>query len=304
MGEAKRNRERRASEPCICGSSKAAGTCCFDGRSYTKQPAEISLSNPTGDLSVDGCYLGHTGGCGGPISKEHLISESVLNVLNQGELLTLTGAAWQLPGESRKIGLSALTAKCLCKHHNNTCLSPLDAAAGQFFAAIKSASSNESAPPLSMLVSGHDIERWMLKTLFALAHGKILAREGRLLPKRFYGSIDEVQLLTSPTAWPVNSGLYSTQFVGQLITQKNQLDIAPITMPGSDELIGLRFSILGLSFDFLADLPQNIESGGTLVLHRPGRLIFRHGSIVNEVLISWIDGREHPTVNFDSVPTE
>ena len=304
MGEAKRNRERRASEPCLCGSTRAAGTCCFDGRSYKKQPAEISLSNPIDDLSVDGCYLGHTRGCGGPISKEHLISESVLNVLNQGELLTLTGAAWQLPGESKKIGLSALAAKCLCTRHNSTCLSPLDAAAGRFFTAIKSASSNELAPPRLMLVSGHDIERWMLKTLFALAHGKILAREGRLLPKEFYGSIDEVRLLTNPTAWPARSGLYSMQLVGELITQKNQLDVAPITMPGIDELIGLRFSILGLSFDFLADWPRNIDSGSKPALHRPGRLTFRHGSIVNEVLVSWIDDLEHPTVNFNSVPTQ
>jgi hypothetical protein len=264
----------------------------------------ISLSNPAGELSVDGCYLAHTRGCGGPISREHLISESVLNVLNQGELLKLTGAAWQPPGESMKIGLSTLAAKCLCKHHNGTSLSPLDTAAGQFFAAIKSAASNESAPPISILVSGHDIERWMLKTLFALAHGKILAREGQLLPKRFYEGIDEVQLLTNISSWPAMSGLHSMQFVGQIIAHQNELNIAPLAVSGRDELIGLRFSILGLEFDFLADSLPNINFGGGNALYRPGRLTFRNGPIVNEVLISWVDGREdHPTVNLESTST-
>jgi hypothetical protein len=300
MGEAKRKRDSRAAEPCKCGSGKAAGECCFDGRTYTKQPALITLSNPNGELSVEGCYLSHTRGCGGPITREHLISESVLKLLNQGELLTLAGAAWQQPSESTKIGLSALTAKCLCEHHNSTSLSPLDAAAKAFFAAVQSAALNNSGPPISILVSGHDIERWMLKTLFALAHGKILARNGQVLPKRFHEGIDEAQLLTNPNAWPERAGLYSTHFVGQLVNARNYLDVASITVQANDALIGLRFTILGLTFDFMADLPPN-SSIGTNVLYRPGRLTFRQGSLVNEVIISWIDGvKDHGTVAFDT----
>jgi hypothetical protein len=259
----------------------------------------ITLSNPKGELSVDGYYLSHTRGCGGPITKEHLIAESVLGVLNQGELLTLTGAAWQKPGESTKIGLSTLTAKCLCERHNTTSLSPLDEAAKDFFAAIQSAALNKSGPT-SILVSGHDIERWMLKTLFASAHGNLLARHGQVLPKRFYEGIDEAQLLTNPNAWPERAGLYSTHFYGQLVNARNYLDVAPIAVTASDELIGLRFTILGLTFDFMADLLPN-TSIGTNVLYRPGRLTFRQGSLINEVLISWNDGvRDHGTVAFDT----
>jgi hypothetical protein len=226
---------------------------------------------------------------------------AALSEKSAGEIASITRALqWQQPGESQKIGLSTLTANCLCKHHNSTCLSPLDMAAGQFFASIKSASSNESTQPISILVSGHDIERWMLKTLFALAHGKILARERQLLPKCFYQGIDESHLLTNPTAWPARAGLYSMRYVGQVITARNQLDMSPIAVSASDALIGLRFSILGLAFDFLADLLPNIEYAGTNALYRPERLTFRNGPIVNEVLISWIDGRDHPTVNFES----
>jgi hypothetical protein len=179
-------------------------------------------------------------------------------------------------------------------------LSGLDATAGQFFSALKLAISNELAPAVSILVSGHDIERWMLKTLFALAHGKLLARDRQLLRKRFYEGIDEVKLLTNPIAWPAGTGLYSMQYVGQVITAKNQLDIAPIAASASDTLIGLRFSIFGVAFDFLADLLPS-TTFGTNALYRPEGLTFRHGPLVNEVLISWIDGGiDHPTVNFDS----
>ena len=303
MGQAKRNRDRRASEPCKCGSGKPAGVCCFDGTSYTKQPARIVLSNRSNDLSIDGCYLRHTRGCGGQLSKEHLISESVLNVLNQGDLFMLSGAAWQAAGASMKIGLSALTAKCLCERHNNTCLSALDTAAGRFFAAIKSTALNDSAPAISILISGHDIERWMLKTMFALSLGKSLARDKQLIPANFYSGIDEAQLLSNPMAWPVGSGLYSMQQVDEIVTRKDQLDLAALTIPGKDELVGLRFSIQGLAFDCLAVPPTNLSSGKPHVLHRPGRLTFRHGSIVNEVLISWVDGRSHQDVGFDFVGT-
>ena len=266
---------------------KARRRMLLDGRWYTKTPATIVLTNHLRQLSIDGCYLRDTLGCGGSLSKEHLISEAVLNVLNQGNLFTLTGAAWQQPGETTRVGLSALTAKCLCERHNNTCLSALDTAAGQFFDAIKSAASNESAPRISILVSGHDIERWMLKTLFAVAHGKILARDRQLLPRKFYSGIDEAQLLTNPAAWPARSGMYSLNQVGDIVTRKNQLDVSPLTMPGSDELIGLRFSIQGLAFEFLADMPSNIRTPMPLAVHRPGRLVFRHQSLVNEVIMSW-----------------
>jgi hypothetical protein len=202
-----------------------------------------------------------------------------------------------------RVGLSTLTAKCLCERHNNTCLSPLDAAAGRFFAAIKSAASNESAPAVSLLVSGHDIERWMLKTIVALAHGKSLARDRQLIPANFYSGIDVSQLLTNPMAWPLGSGMHSLQQVGEIVTRRDQLDLAPLTIPGSGELIGLRFSIQGLGFDLLAAPPGNLHSDKPRVLHRPGRLTFRHGSIVNEVLISWSDEESHKDLSFDFVGT-
>jgi hypothetical protein len=51
-------------------------------------------------------------------------------------------------------------------------------------------------------------------------------------------------------AWSVGSGTYSLQLVGEIVTRKDQLDLAPLTIPGSDELIGLRFGCKR-SIDFL-----------------------------------------------------
>jgi hypothetical protein len=69
-----------------------------------------------------------------------------------------------------------LQAIAFCTAHNSA-LSPLDAAAGFFFRALQVCTMQEEGPNQSFLCSGHDIERWMLKTLAALTESNNLARE-------------------------------------------------------------------------------------------------------------------------------
>jgi len=69
-----------------------------------------------------------------------------------------------LKGEERSIGLSSLTSNCLCQVHNSA-LSQLDTAAARCFQAIKFGDLERTGEGKHYLFSGHDIERWMLKTL-------------------------------------------------------------------------------------------------------------------------------------------
>ncbi len=65
----------------------------------------------------DGCYLRATEACCTKISGEHLISETVLDVLAEKQV-EVSGLPW-LKGETKKLGFAALTSKCLCRTHNS-----------------------------------------------------------------------------------------------------------------------------------------------------------------------------------------
>src|SRR6266404_892642 len=176
MGQARLKRKKLEAAPCLCGSGKPGGSCCFDGHCYVRQPSIVRLTNPENTVSNDGCYLSQTNSCRTKLSREHLVSETVLKVIKKDQL-SVSGLPWLPAGESKQIGLNDLVTKCLCDFHNSA-LSPLDAAGGQFFDAIQTADMNRSLPGIAPLVSGHDIERWLLKTLFGVAHSNSLASGG------------------------------------------------------------------------------------------------------------------------------
>jgi hypothetical protein len=79
MGEAKRKRISNA--PCPCGSTKLAGTCCYDGREWHKPPAQLGLKDLPLKSVIEKCYMKELRSCDGGISGEHLISESVILLL-------------------------------------------------------------------------------------------------------------------------------------------------------------------------------------------------------------------------------
>jgi hypothetical protein len=73
-----------------------------------------------------------SGSCVGPISGEHLISESVIRVLMADGDFSISGVPWLERGVEKILPPEALTTKC-----HNSALSPLDDAAKYFFASLK-----------------------------------------------------------------------------------------------------------------------------------------------------------------------
>jgi hypothetical protein len=76
-----------------------------------------------------------------------------------------------------------LTANCLCAKHNSA-LHPLDDAAKFFFASLRSYLEVD-AGSRHAIVSGHDVERWLLKTAKAAAVAKNLAMGREPLSRAF-----------------------------------------------------------------------------------------------------------------------
>lgn len=122
-------------------------------------------------ISMEKCWAACLGNCGVKASREHLVSQSLFI----GESVRVQGFPWcrETPKE---IGLSRLTAKILCEHHNNS-LSPVDDAGARAFAVLREmrrlANVRERMKPQRWNIIRHRIdgpllERWFLKTLINL----------------------------------------------------------------------------------------------------------------------------------------
>jgi hypothetical protein len=288
MGQSKQKRSRIAQEPCLCGSQKQAALCCFQAGRFHRASANVVLVNPARTATVEGCYLTGLGSCGGKLSREHLVSESVLRFIGKEEL-RVEGAPWQAPGTSKTIGFSALTCRCLCRDHN-AALSPLDTAAAKFFSEISEAYLNKTKSGRRALLSGHDIERWALKTLFALIHSETLMQEGQKLPAaRFHSSIDIAAQLMDPDSWPRGAGLYCRQPQGERFSPQMGITMQALTDTHSGEIMGLDARILGIQFRLIATTPSAEDYGG----YRPSALRLEYSDFANVVELSWSDTHNH-----------
>ncbi|MHC2273674.1 hypothetical protein ACVME8_000285 [Bradyrhizobium diazoefficiens] len=119
MGEAKAKRNRLKASPCRCRSKRVAADCCFGGAYWHKPPAHLGLRMLPPEASHDRCYMRELHNCEGSISGEHLISETVIEVLRGEGDFTVSGLAWQEAGEEKRLAPGNLTANCLCRRHNS-----------------------------------------------------------------------------------------------------------------------------------------------------------------------------------------
>lgn len=307
MGDAKKAMRRRVDGPCACGSGKPGASCCFTGGWWRKPPAILGLRGmkPGGALSK--CYMASLNSCGNRISGEHLISEGVIKVLQGDGSFTVSGLPWLAPGVEKKLSPGNLTANVLCTVHNSA-ISPLDAAAINLFAPLKSAL-EKTGPNDEVVVSGHDIERWFLKTAQAMAASGNLSQNQIRLGGTFASGADIIDLIDDPTAWPLGSGLYCVMPFGETAEKRPQFQLQPL-LNDKWEIIGLGLNVLGIRFvlllDFNARALRNELRGA---VYRPGGIKVINPGCVKHVTLSWLDpgaGRDTLYLNFlrEIDPTE
>jgi hypothetical protein len=187
MGEARLKRLAVEAAPCLCGSLKSASACCLKSGKWHREPAIVVLNKNGQNGTHPKCYLRELNSCSDKITGEHYVSQAALRVLAD-EMIDVSGFPWLKRGESRVMTFASMTSNCLCAAHNNA-LSPLDAVAGEFFQAIKDCGTNDGGPARHYLISGHDIERWFLKTLGGLAASRSLASNKERLSEGFHERI-------------------------------------------------------------------------------------------------------------------
>jgi hypothetical protein len=277
-------------------SNRPAGICCYTGDKWHKKSAELGLRGLPQGTTVKKCYMRELGSCDGAISGEHLISKSIIEFIQDGEEFAVSGVPWLEGGESKILSPRNLTANCLCAKHNSA-LSPLDKAALRFFEELRPCWLNQDAP-LHYLVSGHDIERWLLKSLKALAVSGNLAKGRQRLPGAFQEDVRLIDMLDDPTQWPELTGLYFIMRPGTRTENRNHFQLAPLYGLENDVIAGLTANILGLSFLLMAEAPDMVKSPSLqTAVYRPGSISVTVGATINKIDISWDDKIAHPPIS-------
>ena len=292
MGERKRKIEAVLTGPCPCGSKRASHACCHDGTRWHKPAAALGLKTLPKALSHAKCYMRALESCEGTISGEHIISASVIRVLAGTGDFSVAGFPWLEDGEERIIGPQNLTANVLCRKHNSA-LHPLDDAAGFFFSALKS-SLETATGRQHALVSGHDLERWFLKTAKVAAASGSFARGREQLSGVFAHDDLILDMLDRHETWPEGSGLYCTMNAGDLASNHSRFQFQPLTN-ARDELEGMALNILGINFVLLL-APMDMEKYPFLrgAKYRPARIVISvPGKAAHWVTVSWDDDKRH-----------
>lgn len=204
---------------------------------------------------------------------------------------SISGLPWLEAGEERILAPQNLTANCLCAKHNSA-LSSLDDAAKYFFASLKSYLELD-AGSRHAIVSGHDIERWLLKTAKAAAVSKNLARGRERLSGAFSRDDAILDMLDSPERWRDGAGLYCTMNTGDMTVNHTRFQFQPLTND-QDDIEALVVNILGLRFVLLLQ-PRDVEKYPFLrqARYRPGRIVISYPSSTNWVTMSWDDDKTH-----------
>lgn len=290
MGEAKRKKEAVLNGPCPCGDSKeSARHCCFDGRGWHKPAAILGLKTlPPGGL-VARCYMKELGSCVGKISGEHVISDSVCKVLMDGGEFSISGVPWLEAGEVKII--PPIEANCLCVKHNSS-LSPLDSAAKHFFASLKSFLKQDDGSRHT-IISGHDLERWLLKSAKAAAVSGNLAQGKIKLSGAFSQDASLLNMLDDPHYWPEGAGLYCVMNTGDMTENTLRFQFQPL-INDHGEIEALGVNIMGFRFVLLLESP-NLTKYPFLegARYRPNRIVISYPLSTNWLTMCWDDGKEH-----------
>lgn len=189
-----------------------------------------------------------------------------------------------------------LRANCLCTKHNSA-LHPLDDAAKFFFTSLKSFLETDTGSRHA-IVSGHDIERWLLKTAKAAAVSKSFARGRERLSGAFSRDTAILEMLDSPSNWPDGVGLYCVMNTGDIAVNHRRFQFQPLTNK-HDDIEALGLNILELRFALLLEPPDasNTREG----TYRPARIVISYPSSTNWITMSWDDGKPHDSLTMQFV---
>jgi len=235
--------------------------------------------------------------CSPDISREHYVSHGLLKLLSIEGKVTIDGFPWQNAGAVGRFPPATLTGKILCGRHN-LALSALDAVASRLFERIdrfhrELVDSTTRHQTRFFLFNGHDIERWMLKTLCgAVVSGNAEIRTGE---SNWKPPLEWFEILFGEDPFPPGCGLY---FYSE-ITDKPYIERGFKFTSFSNKMSGVygaRISLNDERFVLGMSAPPEDLSETFIRDHayRPQRLWFVSDSCEKVVIhFDWDDGLPH-----------
>lgn len=245
----------RRKDPCPCGSGRQTRRCHSnrsDGRWLWPTAVPLLAGARTGH-SHPKCYAAASKDCSEKISREHWLSADILRAIASGKTVTVVGMPWQ-QGSTHQLPVSALAANILCQRHNSA-LSPLDVSASTAFRVLWHFQEDQRRSPdlhgaEFALVSGEDLERWLLKLLWGAVAAGVLSHGSKPV-RALRSSASEEELLNylfRDGALPQGWGLYTAGHPNRLFSGEGEIAIRPLVHQGELWGAGVEAGAVGLRF--------------------------------------------------------
>jgi hypothetical protein len=243
--------------PCPCGSGKVVVNCPCKRRHFVPTPVNTRPGRIVSGMRVLKCYAHLTRDCGGSISADHALAESIADDFGRTPITRILA-----DGATRSVPPSAAGRNVLCRRHNSA-LSSLDQVGRRFVRALGNQIRHwaENSPEQDhVLFNGFDVERWMLKVLCTAAYdepaSRVNASEKWQVPRSW------LRVLFEGHALPPGAGLYTPRvardrFNRGILTAKIVGSRAgtprpvPLLVDGKEPVmvLGISMSIYGQDFD-------------------------------------------------------
>ncbi|XAZ22450.1 hypothetical protein LVY75_27115 [Sinorhizobium sp. B11] len=227
------------------------------------------------------------GGCGGTISREHYISESILEEIGD---LDMGGLPWMTEGKRLRLPASALAANVLCKDHNSAYAS-LDDLGLRNFRNLKDATEeiikfSISSKVSHTLMSGSGMEFWALKCLAGMYYGRIAAADRHRLRDVREMNIDLLREIMMTRRFPSHCGLY----VRTREVDPRGIDVAFAPLLTASHVIGIRIRWFYIEFEIIFDpTGVNFDALGTEALYRPRMLTLKCQSRITYIIMTYLE---------------
>lgn len=285
---------------CPCGSGQPIKNCCLreDG-SLRPDRWRSPLSGERTRVKNSKCYASALADCSEINSGEHYISEGILKLLGGGETVEMKGLSWQDEGKIEEYPTGALKANVLCKRHNEG-LSGLDSIGIDFFQTLLDinrdfSNGNHNPSEKVYLFNGHDVERWMLKTLCGIvASGNAESASGKITnwtpPDRW------LNILYRDESFQSGWGLYSIDRFGERRPADNRFSFAPLT----NERWGVYGAVIKMnSRKFILSMKDPPSREAPLLkggIYRPAEFVIESEEMKRVVVIGWNDKGDRKSI--------
>jgi hypothetical protein len=276
--------------------------CCLreDG-SLLPDRWKANLPGGKTELQHSKCYASALANCSSQISREHFISEGVLELAGDDGFIEMGGLAWQPTGERKRLSTSNLAANILCKRHNEG-LSGIDSVGIDFFEKLlyvnKSFSKGDAEGEEAFLFNGHDVERWILKTLCGTVASGNAETEGYDVSK-WTPPIHWLEILFGDEEMPEGCGMYYLSRVGDRRNLAQSVSFSPLSNPGWG-VYGAILVLNGHEFVLAMRPPETRQN--TILEHsvyRPLELVMRSHSGKRIIIFGWKIQGDQKTIRLD-----